>query len=456
MGHSRDQTLEADLKADHFCVPAKIRTPNYYEGMITLNKVLGIIAEYNPFHNGHLYHLQKAIDSVEPDFTIAVMSGNFTQRGEPAIIDKWARTQMALENGIHLVLELPALYASQTAEIFASGAVQLLHKTGLVTHIAFGSEHNNLYELDLAAGILVDEPAEFQTLLRSNLQKGLSFPLARMRAMQEYFSDTNLVETLLPEVIDNIFSGSNSILALEYLKALKTLKSPMTPVIIPRVGASYNNPDLEGLFPSATAIRGAIHSGMGWESIAAALPKSSLNILQKAVNMGRGPISIKSLAQLLLGLLRRSDTEEIADWMDVEEGLENRIKKYALECGSIEDFLNQVKTRRYTYTRLQRILIHGLLGIKTDDISYFEKSGGPRYLRILGFNTGSTSLLADLKKASKLPIISRASNYYRFRDKDLNRMFQYDILAGDLYALAFSDQDNRHGSQEFTRGLVMV
>lgn len=421
-----------------------------------MNKVLGIIAEYNPFHNGHLYHLQKAIQLVQPDYTIAVMSGNFTQRGEPAIIDKWTRTHMALKNGIDLVLELPALYASQTAELFSAGAIQLLHMTGLVTHIAFGSEHNNLEELDMAARILAEEPKEYRMLLRSHLNKGFSFPLARMKAIQEYSSCEKWAKTLSPELVENIFRGSNSILALEYLKALRRLKSPIKPFIIPRLGASYNSSSLEGQYSSATAIRSAILSGKSWDTIAEALPEPSLRILQETIDRGWGPISIHSFDQLLLGLLRRSSTEEIASWMDVEEGLENRIKKYASESCSIEDFLNKVKTRRYTYTRFQRILIHGLLGIKTEDISYFQRNGGPRYLRILGFNTRSIPLLSSLKERSKLPIITKASHYYRLGDKDINKMFQYDVLAGDLYALALPNPEKRVGGREFKQGLVMI
>jgi predicted nucleotidyltransferase len=429
---------------------------NNYEGMITMNKVLGIIAEYNPFHKGHLHHLQKAKQLVEPDYTIAVMSGNFTQRGEPAVIDKWARTQMALKNGIDLVIELPALYASQTAELFSAGAIQLLHMTGLVTHIAFGSEHNNLDELDMAARVLAEEPAEYRVLLRSYLNKGLSYPFARMRAMQEYFSCANWVKTISSELIESIFRGSNSILALEYLKALKRLESPIKPVIIPRLGASYNSPSLEGEFSSATAIRSAILSGKSWDSVATALPIPSLEILRETISNGWGPVSIHSFDQILLGLLRRSSTEEISNWMDVEEGLENRIKKHALESVNIEDFLNKVKTKRYTYTRFQRILIHALLGIKTQDISYYQEKGGPRYLRILGFNTRSIPLLSCLKKRAGLPIITKPSHYYRYGDKDLCTMFQYDVLAGDLYALALPNPENRMGGREFNQGLVMI
>lgn len=419
-------------------------------------KVLGIVAEYNPFHMGHLYHLQKAQEIVNPNFTIALMSGNFTQRGEPAIVDKWARTQMALKNGIDLVLELPTLYACQTAELFASGAVQILHHTGLVTHMAFGSEYTDSQDLKRIARILVKEPPKYKELLRTGLNKGLSFPSARLEAIKKYLLDEEQNTDLSSTLINTIMSGSNSILALEYLKALLRLNSPIEPVIIPRIGSSYNELGIKGKFSSATAIRNIILSGRGWESIIPAIPNTSLEILKEAIDCGRGPISLHSFEQLLLALVRRASSKEIATWMDVEEGLENRIKKFALESTNIEDFLLKTKTKRYTYTRLQRILIHGILTITRDNLMDFESTGGPRYLRILGFNTRSTSLLNKLKETSHLPIITKPSHYYHLGDDNMRAMFQYDILATDLYSLAFPNKEQRMGGQELTQGVMMI
>ena len=421
-----------------------------------MTKVLGIIAEYNPFHNGHLYHLQKAAQIVQPDFTIAVMSGNFTQRGEPTIIDKWARTQMALKNGIDLVLELPTLYACQTAELFASGAVRILHNTGLVTHMAFGSEYDHLQNLDKIAKILAQEPFEYKALLKLNLDKGLPFPLARLNAMQEYILGIQKDYSLSPELIDQILGGSNSILALEYLKALRKQKSSIQPVAISRVGSSYNATDIEGQFSSATAIRKIILSGKDWGAIISTLPDISLKILKRSIDDGRGPVSIQSLDQLMLGLLRRSGLREIASWMDVEEGLENRIKKYAHECTNIEEFLSNTKTKRYTYTRLHRILIHGLLGIRTADVAKFQDMYGPGYIRILGFNTKASELLKRLKATSLVPIITKPAHYYRYHDEHINALFEYDILATDLYALAFPSPEQQKGGQELTQGVVII
>jgi predicted nucleotidyltransferase len=419
-------------------------------------KVLAIIAEYNPFHKGHLYHLNNAIKLIQPDFTIAIMSGNFTQRGEPTIIDKWARTRMALENGIHLVLELPTLYACQTAEVFAAGAVEILHQTDLVTHIAFGSEYHNLKHLNIIAEILAEEPLAYKRLLKSGLNQGLSFPAARLRAIQQYIRDIYGEDKLPSQLIERILKGSNSILAIEYLKALMRLKSTIQPVIIPRVGSSYNTEAIEGQYSSATAIRKSILSGEEWACISHTLPSVSLKILKDSINRGRGPVSINSFDQLLLGMLRQAPFSEIASWMDVEEGLENRIKRFAQKCTSIQDFLLETKTKRYTYTRLQRILIHGLLGIKTQDVIRFHKNGGPSYIRILGFNTEATPLLSKLKKTSNLPIITKPAHYYRYGLENINIMFEYEILATDLYVMAFPNPDQRKGGQELTQDIVRI
>ncbi len=418
-------------------------------------KVLGIVSEYNPFHKGHLYHLTEAVHMVQPDFVIAVMSGNFTQRGEPAIIDKWTRTAMALKNGIDLVLELPTVYSCQTAELFSAAAVQILNSTGLVTHMAFGCEHNNIEDLNLLAKILDEEPAAYRDLLKLHLGKGLPFPQARANALKEYMvNETRNCMTSKP--IDQILSGSNSILAIEYLKSLKKLKSSIQPVIIPRIGSSYNAINLEGQFSSATAIRRAVLSCKNWDEIIPALPGSSLKILKDAIRDGRGPVSLHSLEQMLLGIIRRAHIDEISQWMDVEEGLEHRIKKCALESRSIEEFLSKTKTKRYAYTRLQRIVIHGLLDIKTSDIANFQKLGGPRYIRILGFNTKAGKLLKRLKSTASLPIITKAAHYHRHNDEGIKAMFEREILATDLYTMAFPNPERRKGGQELTQNVVLI
>lgn len=419
-------------------------------------RVLGIVAEYNPFHKGHLYHLNKAKEMVKPDYTLAIMSGHFTQRGEPAILDKWARTAMALENGIDLVLELPTLYACQTAEIFAYGAVSTLHYTGLVTHIAFGSEYRDIGLLKNLAQILAKEPPAYGRLLKKYLGEGLSYPHARQKALQEYIDQDH--EGSKPEIenLDPVLSGSNSILAIEYLKALEILKSPIEPLIVPRIGSDYNSPDLEGEFSSATAIRREILRKDKAKLPSSALPPPSEKILKEVTNLGRGPISLASFGDMLLCLLRRSHTREIANWMDVGEGLENRIKKLALESATLEEFLSKTKTKRYTGTRLQRILIHGLLNITHDMVHQDRQIVNPPYIRILGFNSGATDLLSLLKSRARLPLITKPANYYRHMEREIDKVFELEALASDLYCLSFPEVCERVGGQEYVNGPIII
>jgi len=419
-------------------------------------KVLGIIAEYNPFHHGHLYHLQESIKQINPDYTVVVMSGHFTQRGEATIIDKWDRTAIALQAGVDLVLELPVTYACQTAELFAFGAVQLLNHTGVVTHLSFGSEFADLQALDTIASILAIEPNEYKKRLKFHLGLGLSFPRARLFALSEYISSHEPLLTYQPEYIKSIMNSSNAILAIEYLKAIKRTNSPIKPFPIPRIGSSYNDTEMKGKFSSATAIRKQLLSTENIQDLAQTLPSYSFQILKENIQMGRGPVTNQALEQLILGNIRRSNLEEIRTWMDVEEGLENRIKKFGYSSSSIEQFLAKTKTKRYAYTRLQRILIHGLLKISTDNMKEYNKHGGPLYIRILGFREKSRPLLTHLKNNAKVPIISKAADYTRHGSRLLNRMFETDVLATDLYSLGFPGQYHRTGGQDFTMPILII
>jgi predicted nucleotidyltransferase len=419
-------------------------------------KVLGIIAEYNPFHNGHLYHLQQSIKQLNPDYVIAVMSGHFTQRGEATIVDKWARTAMALQSGIDLVLELPVVYACQTAELFAFGGIQLLNHTGIVTHLAFGSEVAEIKVLDTIASILAIEPDEYKNQLKSQLRNGLSFPQARLRALEEYIKSNKSLFPYPSECLHEIITSSNAILGIEYLKAIKRTNSSIKPVPIRRIGSLYNDTEIKGKFSSATAIRNHLLATKSMQDLSEALPSYSLEILEENIRKGRGPVTNQSLEQIIMGTIRRSSLEEIRCWMDVEEGLENRIKEFGHSCSTLDEFLTQAKTKRYVYTRLQRILIHGLLGITTKQMKEYNKLGGPCYLRILGFRKKSLSLLTHLKENAHVPIISKPADYFRPGISLLNGMFELDVLATDMYCLGFPGQYHRKGGQDFTHPIVIL
>ena len=218
-----------------------------------MSKVLGIIAEYNPFHNGHLYHLQKSLHDTGSSYSIAVISGNFTQRGSTSLVDKWTKTEIALKNGIDLVIELPLLYSISSAENFAEGAIKIFDSLKVVDYISFGSESGDISTLNTVADILYKEPREYKNILSHELGKGLSFPKARENAMLMYLKDIRKFSSVL--------SSPNNILGIEYLKALKKYKSNITPVTVERFDSSYNDTSYTGNIASSTAIRNIVKNG---------------------------------------------------------------------------------------------------------------------------------------------------------------------------------------------------
>ncbi len=411
--------------------------------------ILGIVAEYNPFHNGHLYHLNASIKLSKAQSTVCVMSGNFIQRGEPSIVNKWARTKMALKAGIDLVVELPVVYSMSSAEYFSRGAVKLLDSLGFVTHLCFGSEHGKIPQLEQIADILLDEPVLYRTRLKEHLSGGLSFPAAREAALKEYFK----IKGLDPDIV-NAINSSNNILGIEYIKALKSMGSSMNPLTIKRKSNDYNCRTLSGRISSATSIRKTIfEESVLDERIKYALPSFSIDILEDEFGKGRGPVSIKDFEKTILTLIRLSDTQSLKELSQVSEGLENRIKNAALECGKFECLLEEMTTKRYTNTRLQRILCGLLTGITTEEFDTFNKHGGPQYIRVLGFNQKGRELLSMAKKTAILPVIVKTANYKKSCNPLLKRMMEIELRATDAYVLAYDNPDFRRGRQDFLNEL---
>ncbi|MDD4679546.1 MAG: nucleotidyltransferase [Clostridia bacterium] len=412
-------------------------------------KVLGIIAEYNPFHYGHLLHMKQSLKLSKADYIIAVMSGQFTQRGEAAIVDKWIRARAAVACGIDLVLELPAVYAVQTAELFARGGIQLLNHTGLTTHVCFGSETGELAPLQSIADILTDEDEKFRKLLRKYLAQGLSFPSARQKAVEDYNPGLQEAE------IHAAMSKSNSILAIEYLKALNKSNSSIIPLTIPRIRASYGSTRIRKGIASASSIRKEIFQNGLTQRVKEAVPLPVYQILSDSIANGMGPIDNTAFGDFILGILRRSSLSEIASWMDVTEGLENRIKEQAQSACSLDEFLSLVKTRRYVHTRLQRILIHGLLNLTTESFHELNDITGPKYLRILAFSNKAMPLMKRLQETAQVPVLTKAAHINRC-SLPVQRMFAYDCLATDLYSLALTNPEIRRGGRDFTQRIFPV
>ena len=431
-----------------------------------MSKVLGIIAEYNPFHNGHLYHFESSKKLTKTDYTVAIISGNFTQRGSTSIIDKWSKTKMALENGIDLVIELPVLYSISSAENFADGAIKILNSLGIIDYLSFGSETSDIDILKNISEILYNEPNGYKKLLKKELDKGLSFPKARENALLGYIKNSSNDIKFDIGKYTNIISSPNNILGIEYLKALKKYQSNIKPICIERTGTNYNSTDISTknsfandsiinkltAIGSATAIRELIKL-KNYETIKDLVPSSSYSILIDCLNDGCIVPDLNVFEKEIFYILRKMSVEEIANLPDVSEGLEFSIKKAANSYNNIDDFLNIVKSKRYTVTRLQRILLYALLDISKKDIELSKRIEKP-YVRILGFNENGKKLVSQI--ALNHPEITLITSVKKFVDsnsnKDLQIMFAKDVFATDVYSLGF--ENNSLGNLDFKNGII--
>ena len=404
--------------------------------------VLGIVAEYNPFHNGHLYHLLKSKELTNDDYVIAVIGGNFTQRGDASIVDKWTKCEMALDNGVDLVIELPTLYSISSAENFADGAIKILNSLKIVDHISFGTESEQLKDLNIIANTLYNEPKEFKLLLQSELAKGLSFPKARENALVDYLNDATL---------KNILSGSNNILGIEYLKALKKHHSKIVPIIVPRGVSNHLNKDYTGKITSSTAIREMIKTG-NTRNLKSSLTPSSYTILNEELNKGHFVRDVSSLEKVIFYNLRTSSLDSLRKLPDVSEGLENLIKKSAYATNNLEELINQISSKRYTETRIKRILLYSILGITQKQMDISKKINP--YIRVLGFNKHGKELLSRI--SNKNPNLKIVTSVKKFMDENLNRnlsmMIEKDILATNIYTLGYLADGQ--ANLDFTKKIV--
>lgn len=409
-----------------------------------MSNVLAIIGEYNPFHNGHLYHINKSIELAKADYTILISSGNFVQRGDCALIDKWHRADMAIQNGIDLVIELPVLYSISSAESFADGAIKILNSLKIVNYLSFGSECGDLEKLSVFADVLTNEPSEYQALLKHELSKGISFPKARENALLVYLNDIRKYS--------NILNYSNNTLGIEYLKALKASSSKITPLTIKRQAVSHNSRDIVNEFASGTAIREMVLNNE-YDKIYSTVPQSSYEILLQAIRSGEFVTGLNCFEKEILYKLRCMSTDEILELPSVSEGIENSIKKAVSSCNTLEELIEKVKSKRFTRTRIQRILLYALLGYTKDDFELLTQS--KPYIRILGLNNKGKELLSLItKKNKKLDIITSVKQFEtNCKNKKILEIFQKDIRSTDIYTLGY--RQNSKANLDYTHKLII-
>lgn len=390
--------------------------------------VLGIIAEYNPFHNGHFYQIQEAKRKTGAEYVVAIITGNFVQRGNTSLVNKWVKAQMALENGVDIVIELPTIYSVSSAENFAEGAIKILDSLKIVDTLCFGTETGDFAALNNIANVLYNEPKEYVALLNHELGKGISYPKARENALMMYLNDIKRYA--------NILSGPNNILGIEYLKALKRLKSDMKPFSVERKKVYYNDEAIVDEFASATAIRKLVATEQ-YDDLRKVIPRNSYMLLKEEIRKGNYVIDLVKYEKEIIYNLRKMSIKEIADLPDVSEGLEHTIKNAAESCNNLISLVNIIKSKRYTQTRIQRILVYTLLGITKKDMQNSKKV--VPYARVLGFNNIGKEMLSDICNINqKIQMITSVKKYQdQCTNKVLKEMLEKDIFATDIYTLGY-------------------
>ncbi len=379
-------------------------------------KIGGIVAEYNPFHNGHKYQLHKSIETGELTHTVAVMSSNYVQRGETAIVSKWARAEMAVKNGVDLVIELPTLWSTSYAQRFAEGAVSLLDALGCVDVLSFGSEIGNIDELIACKNAINSE--EVKERLKENLDLGLGFATARAEALRSVCGNRFF----------DILEGANNTLGIEYLNALDTLGSDIVPMTIRRKGAAHDSIMRSDNFASASEIRKMIRENNNeWKMY---VPQSVVDIYNREAGEEKAPCLNEKLEFSILCCMRQLSAEDIGLSPDVSEGIEYRIHDAALKARTLDELYSLAKTKRYSHARIRRIVLHAFMGFTKDDYK-----GNPPYIHVLAMNDKGKEILKEAKEKAKLPIITKASDFDEL-DEYGRHVFSLEDMCTDVFSLS--------------------
>jgi predicted nucleotidyltransferase len=410
-------------------------------------QAIGLISEYNPFHNGHKYHLEEAKRISKNQNTICIMSGNFTQRGDVTITDKWTRATMAVNAGVDLVIELPTVFAVRSAQHFAAGSIRLLNALGVVKEVCFGAENAEYHLLNKIANASTD--IEVIKLFHENLLAGKSYAAA----MSSAISSIHGIPT-------KILSSPNNILATEYIKAINKYDLNIAPIPINRIIANYHDTEISHTIASATAIRTHLQSpNCDISTLKSAMPAYSFDLLKTSFLTNKSFPCLNNLSSILLYRLRTMNSTDLEKIIGISEGLENKLLNHSFQATDLERLLMLTKTKRYPLSRLQRILIHLMLGTTKETIDFFDKTG-PLYARILAFNDRGRQIIKVLKKTSTIPLIGKTTNYLNTTKRntkqlnDLEKMLAIDTYATDIYALAYSP--NHSGGLDFIKSPLYI
>lgn len=410
-------------------------------------KVTGIIAEYNPLHNGHAFQLKKAKEMTGADYIIVVMSGDFTQRGTPALIDKYTRAKMALENGADLVIELPLYYAAGSAEYFASGACAILDKLGVVDSLVFGSECGDIKILTDIADILVDKEKELSSLIKGKVKDGLTYPRARVLA----------IEDAIPNSFEHVdaMNSPNNILGFEYIRALKARHSTIVPVTNQRIGSAYHDRMMTNPISSALAIRQCLEETGDITMLKSQVPSSVYEILEKEYEQ-TFPVFNEDISSMLKYKLLLDADKGYFDYVDISKDFSDKIVKNLNKYVSYSQFCDLLKSKDITYARVARNLLHILLNIKKDSLKKFVSNDYVFYARTLGFKKSSSELLTEIKYNSRIPMISKLADA---RDELTTlgmEMLESDIQAAHIYDTVVTDKFHASTVSEFSREMVII
>lgn len=410
-------------------------------------KVNGIIAEYNPFHNGHKYQLDESRRMTDANYTIVIMSGDFMQRGAPALLGKHRRAEMALRCGADLVLELPAIYSASSAEYFSMGAVSTLDKLGVVTHLCFGSESGNVEIMKKVAEILVEEPEGFSASLRKYMKQGVSYPNARNWAMFNHYP--------FLEAHKDVFSTPNNILGIEYIKALLRRDSGMIPVTVRRTGAGYHDRMTDTEYCSALALRQALYAGQTPDFMKSQMPEESWQILQQSME-DASIISSNDFSDLLYYKLLLERETGYQKYLDVSADLSDRIRNHLDSYRDFDSFCDLLKTKNMTYTRISRCLLHILLNIEQDDVEFCKRLDYAPYARVLGMRKDAHELLNAIKEQSSIPLVTKLADAEKCLDADALHMLAQDILVSHIYRSVTPHSREKSVVSEYSIPIVTI